>query len=124
HSDADVMTHAIMDALLSSAALRDIGYYFPDTDPKYEGANSMALLAEVLKMLGERGYAVSNVSATIMAEKPKLSGYIPRITENLANALGGSPAAIGIGCTTLEGIGVVGREEGIAVQAYVLIRSK
>ena len=124
HSDADVLTHAIMDALLSAAALRDIGYYFPDTDPKYEGANSMALLSEVLKMIGERGYAVSNVSATIMAEKPKLSGYIPRITENLANALGVPPAAIGIGCTTLEGIGVVGREEGIAVQAYVSIKQK
>lgn len=121
HSDADVLAHAIMDALLAAASLRDIGYHFPDTDPKYKDINSMLLFAEVMKLLKENGYKVNNVSATIMAEKPKLKGYIPAITESIAKAADIPVKDVGIGCTTLEGIGIVGREEGIAVQAYCSI---
>ena len=121
HSDADVLAHAIMDALRAAASLRDIGYHFPDTDPKYKGINSMLLFAEVMKLLKENGYRVNNISATIMAEKPKLKGYIPAITESIANAANIPVKDVGIGCTTLEGIGIVGREEGIAVQAYCSI---
>ena len=87
HSDADVLTHAVMDAILSALALRDIGYHFSDKDPKYKDADSMKLLEQVLVMIKEKGYRVQSVSATIMAEKPKLLPHIPTITENLANAL-------------------------------------
>ena len=122
HSDADVLTHAIMDALLSALSLRDIGYHFPDTDPKYKGANSIKLLEEVLKMVKEKGYAVGNVSATILAEKPKLLKHIPTITENLAKVLDISADKLGIGATTLEGLGFVGREEGICVHAVCTLK--
>ena len=121
HSDADVLTHAIMDALLSSLSLRDIGYHFPDTNPIYKGANSMELLEKVLQMVFERGYKVNNVSAVIMAEKPKLLKFIPAITENLAAALNVEKSAVGITATTLEGLGFVGREEGICVHSTVSI---
>ena len=122
HSDADVLTHAIMDALLSALSLRDIGYHFPDTDTKYKGADSIKLLEEVLKMVKEKGYAVNNVSATILAEKPKLLKHIPAITENLAKVLGISADKLGIGATTLEGLGFVGREEGICVHAVCTLK--
>lgn len=122
HSDADVLAHAIMDAMLSALSLRDIGYHFPDTDEKYKDANSMKLLSFVLDMVKEHGYKVNNISACIMAEKPKLKKFVPTITNNLASALGIPPTLVGITCTTLEGIGVVGREEGIAVQAYVSLK--
>ena len=121
HSDADVALHALMDALLGAVAHGDIGQHFPDTDPKYKGINSMLLFEEVMKLLKENGYKVNNISATIMAEKPKLKGYIPVITENIARAAGIPAKDVGIGCTTLEGVGIVGREEGIAVQAYCSI---
>ena len=124
HSDADVLTHAIMDAILSSVSLRDIGYHFPDTDPRYKGADSMKLLAEVLKMLKNEGYRLNNISATIMAEKPKLSPFIPKITENIAKAVDLPIENVGIGCTTLEGLGIVGREEGIAAQAFVTVKKE
>ena len=120
HSDADVLTHAIMDALLSSANLRDIGYHFSDKDAKYKDISSMVLLEKVLKMLNAKGVKPLYVSAVIMAEKPKLMSYIPIITENLAKALNLPKEKVGITATTLEGIGIVGREEGIASQAYVL----
>ncbi len=119
HSDADVLTHAVMDAILSALSLRDIGYHFPDTDPKYKGISSILLLKEVLKLIDQKGYEVNNVSACIMAQKPKLKPFIDQITKNLADNLGVEKEKVGIGCTTLEGIGIVGREEGIAVQAYV-----
>lgn len=122
HSDADVLTHAIMDALLSALSMRDIGYHFPDTDPKYKGADSIKLLEEVLKMVKEKGYAVGSVSATILAEKPKLLKHIPNITENLAKVLGISADKLGIGATTLEGLGFVGREEGICVHATCTVK--
>lgn len=121
HSDADVLTHAIMDALLSALSLRDIGYHFPDTDPEYKDADSMKLLAEVMNMVKKRDYRVNNVSAVIMAEKPKLLKHIPAITENLAAALSVEKSAVGITATTLEGLGFVGREEGICVNASVSI---
>lgn len=121
HSDADVLTHAVMDAILSACALRDIGYWFPDSDEKYKGADSMKLLAEVLKIVGEKGFKPESVSAVIMAEKPKLLKHIPTITESLAKALGVSPDKVGISATTLEGLGFVGREEGICVHANAVI---
>ena len=117
HSDADVLTHAIMDAILSALALRDIGYHFSDKDPKYKDANSMELLKTVLDMVKDNGYKVESVSATIMAEKPKLLGYIPEITKSLSTALGIEKEFVGIGATTLEGLGFVGREEGICTHA-------
>ena len=117
HSDADVLTHAIMDALLSSCSLRDIGYHFPDTDEKFKGASSIELLKEVLVLLKEQGYKPFNVSATILAQKPKLLGFIPQITEKLASVLDVPKENVGIGATTLEGLGFVGREEGICVHA-------
>ncbi len=124
HSDADVLTHAIMDALLSALSLRDIGYHFSDKDEQYKGISSMLLLKKVLEMVDEKGYKVNNVSAVIMAQKPKLSSHILAITKNLASALGVEENRVGITATTLEGIGIVGREEGIATQAYVSLVKK
>lgn len=124
HSDADVLTHAVMDAILSAAALRDIGYHFPDTDPRFKGANSIELLTRVLALIGEQGYSVSSVSATILAQKPKLAGYIPQITQSLANALCIPLKNVGIGATTTEGLGFVGREEGICAHATAVIIAK
>ena len=121
HSDADVLTHAIMDAILSACAMRDIGFWFPDSDEKYKDADSIRLLAEVLRIVGEKGFMVESVSAVIMAEKPKLLKHIPTITEGLALALGLSPDKVGISATTLEGLGFVGREEGICVHANAVV---
>ena len=118
HSDADVLTHAIMDAMLSASSLGDIGRHFPDTDPKYKGISSMKLLEEVVKLIASHGYKLKNVSSVIMAQKPKLAKFVDSIRDNLANALGVEKPCVGITCTTLEGIGTVGREEGIAVQSY------
>lgn len=117
HSDADVLTHAIMDAILSALSLRDIGYHFSDKAPQYKDANSIVLLGKVLEIIKEKGYRVQSVSATIMAEKPKLLNHIPTITQNLANALSIDQSYVGIGATTLEGLGFVGREEGICTHA-------
>ncbi|MBO7214508.1 MAG: 2-C-methyl-D-erythritol 2,4-cyclodiphosphate synthase [Clostridia bacterium] len=122
HSDADVLTHAIMDAILSSASMRDIGYHFSDKDKKFKDISSMILLEEVMKMMKLKGLKPIHVSAVVMAEKPKLSPYRDIITENLAKALGLPTESVGITFTTLEGIGTVGREEGIASQAYVLTK--
>lgn len=121
HSDADVLTHAIMDAILSACSMRDIGFWFPDSDEKYKGANSMKLLSEVLRIVGEKGFTVESVSAVIMAEKPKLLKHIPAICENLAAALNVAPDKVGISATTLEGLGFVGREEGICVHANAVV---
>lgn len=118
HSDADVLTHAIMDAILSACHMRDIGYHFSDKDEKYKDISSMILLDKVMQMITSAGYKVNNVSAVIMAEKPKLSTFVDKLSTNLAEFIHISPKMVGITCTTLEGIGIVGREEGIAVQAY------
>ena len=124
HSDADVLTHAIMDALLSALSMRDIGYHFSDKDEQYKDISSMVLLKRVLEMVDEKGYKVNNVSAVIMAEKPKMSGHIIAITKSLANALGVEENRVGITATTLEKIGIVGREEGLATQAYISLVRK
>lgn len=121
HSDADVLTHTIMDAMLSSASLGDIGRHFPDTDPKYKGISSMKLLAHVVELLKTNGYRLKNVSSVIMAQKPKLAKFVDLMRKNLATALLVDEKSVGITCTTLEGIGIVGREEGIAVQSYCTV---
>ncbi len=118
HSDADVLTHAVMDALLSALSLRDIGYHFSDKSAEFKDISSMILLSRVLKMINERGYKVNNLSAVVMAEKPKLSPHVPKITSSLANALSIEEKDVGITCTTCEKVGLVGREEAIAVQAF------
>ena len=118
HSDADVLTHAIMDAILSALSLRDIGYHFSDKDNAYKDISSLVLLQRVMQMINEKGYKINNLSAVIMAQRPKLSPFVPSITANLAKYLNVNESAIGITCTTTEKIGIVGREEGIAVQAF------
>lgn len=122
HSDADVLTHAVMDAILSACSMRDIGYHFPDTDEKYKNADSMKLLDKVLSLVSKQGFIVNSISAVIMAEKPKLLKHIPNITTNLANALSIKEDKVGITATTLEGLGFVGREEGICVHANAVVK--
>ena len=122
HSDADVLTHAIMDAILSALSLRDIGYHFPDTDPKYKGAFSIDLLKEVMGMVSKSGYAVNNISAVIMAEKPKLSPYIDSIKNRIADIICIPVDRVGLSATTLEGLGFVGREEGICSSATIVVK--
>ncbi len=124
HSDADVLTHAIMDAILSASANRDIGYHFSDKDPKYKDACSIQLLEKVIKMTADLGFKVDSVSAVVMAEKPKLLNHIPAITKNIAKALDLPINKVGVSATTLEGLGFVGREEGICVHATATLTTK
>lgn len=124
HSDGDVLVHAVMDALLSAAGLPDIGHYFPDTDPAYKGADSLTLLANVKELIGKEGYAVGNVSAAIVTQKPKLAPHIAQMKQNLAYVLQISERNIGISAGTNEGLGYLGRGEGITVTASVLLHSK
>lgn len=121
HSDADVLTHAVMDALLGAAGLWDIGHAFPDTDPAYAGISSLVLLEQVLEMLRGRGFRVSNVDATIVAQRPKLAPYIPAMRQTLAKAMEVDEGRINIKATTEEGLGFTGRGEGIAAHAVVLL---
>lgn len=121
HSDADVLTHAIMDSLLGAAALGDIGKHFPDTDDKYKGANSLDLLNEVLLLLDEKGFVVGNIDATIIAQKPKMLPYIPQMIENIATTLKVPKSRVNIKATTEEGLGFTGSEEGIAAQSICLL---
>lgn len=121
HSDADVVVHAIMDALLGAAALGDIGRHFPDTDPQYKGADSLKLLARVGELLQEAGYGVSNIDATILAQRPKLAPHIPQMEENVARTLGLAKNQVNIKATTEERLGFTGREEGIAAHAVALL---
>lgn len=121
HSDADVLTHAIMDALLSALSLGDIGKHFKDTDPQWKDISSIYLLKKVLEMIQGEGYKVVNISAVIMAQKPKLSTFTDEISTNLAEVIHIDQKRMGITCTTLEGVGLVGREEAIATQAYCLL---
>lgn len=123
HSDGDVLCHALMDALLSSAGLADIGHHFPDTDPAYKDADSLALLARVYALLQERGFSVVNVSAAISAERPKLAPFIAQMKKNLADVLHIFEQCVGISAGTNEGLGYIGRGEGITVFANVLIKS-
>ncbi|MDR1778658.1 MAG: 2-C-methyl-D-erythritol 2,4-cyclodiphosphate synthase [Clostridiales Family XIII bacterium] len=122
HSDADVLTHALMDAMLGALALGDIGQHFPDTDPQYEGISSMKLLAEVKQMIEARGWRVGNADLTILAERPRMAGFVPAVQESLARALGITPGDVGVKATTTEGLGFTGREEGIGAQAVVLLK--
>ncbi len=121
HSDADVLVHAIMDALLGAAALGDIGQHFPDTDPAYAGANSLDLLQQVGSLLQKHGYTVGNIDATILAQAPKMKPHIPAMRENLAHTLGVDPDRISIKATTEEGLGFTGEQLGIAAHAVCLI---
>lgn len=121
HSDADVLAHAISDALLGALALGDIGKWFPDTDERYEGADSLVLLGQVAAMLAERGWQIGNIDATILAQRPKLRGYIDTMRENLAKACGVSPDQVSVKATTEEGLGFTGKGEGIAAHAVCLL---
>ena len=121
HSDADVLTHAVMDALLGAAGLGDIGRHFPDTDPAYAGADSLVLLAHVAGLLAERGWQVENVDATILAQRPKLAPHIPAMGENLARVLGIEAGRVNVKATTEEGLGFTGSGQGMAAHAVCLL---
>jgi len=121
HSDADVLTHAVMDALLGAAGLGDIGRHFPDTDPAYAGADSLRLLAHVAALLRERGFTVGNVDATVLAQRPKLAPHIPQMRDNLAQAMEVDPEQVNVKATTEEGLSFTGSGEGMAAHAVVLI---
>ena len=124
HSDADVAIHALCDALLGAAALRDIGYHFPDTDPRYKGIDSRLLLKHVIAMLDEQGYRLGNCDITICAEQPKLNPHIPAMQQQLALCMNCDPGQVSIKATTTERLGYTGRGEGIAAYAVALIDSK
>lgn len=121
HSDADVLLHAVMDALLGAAGLRDIGYHFPDTDMRYKDASSMALLGCVAEKIREKGYRVGNVDVTVIAQKPKLKDYIPQMQENIAKKLSLDMDQVNVKATTEEGLGFTGRLEGISCHAVCLL---
>jgi 2-C-methyl-D-erythritol 2,4-cyclodiphosphate synthase len=121
HSDADVLLHAICDALLGAAGLGDIGQHYPDTDAAYAGADSRMLLRDVARKLGEKKLRVVNIDATILAQAPRMAPHMPRMAANIAADLGIAPAAVNIKATTTESLGFVGRLEGIAAQAVALV---
>ncbi len=124
HSDADVLTHAVMDALLGAAALGDIGRHFPDTDPAYKGADSLVLLDHVMALLDQAGWKVGNVDATILAQKPKLAPHIPQMRDNLARHMGVELEQVNVKATTEEKLGFTGAEQGIAAHAVCLLERK
>ena len=121
HSDADVLTHAIMDALLGAVADGDIGKHFPDTDARWKDADSLDLLRQVIARLAARGWRVGNVDATVMAEAPRLAPHIADMRARLAEALGVTPEAVSVKATTVEGLGAIGRREGIAAMAVATV---
>lgn len=123
HSDADVLLHAIMDALLGAAALGDIGKHFPDNDPEYEGISSVLLLKRVGELLGEKGFFVENIDATIIAQAPKMRPYIDTMRENIARALETDISCVNVKATTEEGLGFTGTGEGISAQAVCMLTS-
>lgn len=122
HSDADVLTHALMDALLGAAGLGDIGAHFPDTDPAYKGADSLALLEAVRDLIRAKGYELVHADATLCAQRPKLAGYLPAMRDRLAEALGVEARRVHLKATTTEGLGFVGREEGLAAMVVCELR--
>ncbi len=124
HSDADVLVHAVMDALLGAAALGDIGKIFPDTDEKYKGADSLVLLKRVAEVIDKNNFEISNLDSTICAQAPKLSPFISNMRENIANALGIDLTCVSIKATTEEGLGFTGKGEGISAHAVCLISKK
>ncbi len=121
HSDADVLLHAVSDALLGAAGLGDIGRHFPDTDPQYKGADSLKLLETVGQKVAAAGYRVSNIDVTMIAQKPKLKDHIPQMVENIAAALGIDPARVNVKATTEEKLGFTGTEQGMACHAVCLL---
>ncbi len=123
HSDADVLVHAVMDAILGALALGDIGQHFPDTEDEFEGADSLELLSHVQKMIEDKGYCCENLDSIIIAEKPKLKSYIGEMRENIASVLKINVDQLSIKATTTEHMGFTGREEGIVAQAIVLLKS-
>lgn len=124
HSDADVLVHAIMDSMLGALALGDIGKLFPDTDEKYSGADSMKLLAEVVKIVDEKGYRIVNIDSTVCAQKPKLAGYIQNIRENISSVCGCDVSQISVKATTEEKLGFTGEGLGISATAVCLLEEK
>ena len=124
HSDADVLLHAVMDALLGAAALRDIGYHFPDTDMAYKGADSRVLLRAVAEKIAEAGYRVGNVDVTMIAQRPKLKPHIPQMMENIAADLGISLSQVNVKATTEEHLGFTGSGEGMACHAVCLLEDR
>lgn len=124
HSDADVLTHAVMDALLGAAGLGDIGRHFPDTDPAYAGADSLKLLEHVVRLLRERDFTVGNVDTTVLAQRPKLAPHIPEMRDNLARTMGVEPGQVNVKATTEEGLGFTGSGEGMAAHAVALIEKR
>jgi 2-C-methyl-D-erythritol 2,4-cyclodiphosphate synthase len=123
HSDADVLLHAVMDALLGAAALGDIGQHFPDSDERYKGISSVELLKDVGKILQENGYLIENIDSTVIAQRPKLLPYRPQMAKNIADALGIEPDQVSVKATTEEGLGFTGTGEGISAQAIALLSS-
>ena len=121
HSDADVLLHAVMDALLGAAALRDIGYHFPDTDSRYKGADSMELLREVGRKIADAGYEVGNIDVTMIAQRPKLKEHIPEMTRNIAGALGVDISQVNVKATTEEHLGFTGTGEGMSCHAVCIL---
>lgn len=121
HSDADVLTHAIMDAMLGALSLGDIGHYFPPTDPQWQGADSLKLLEQVDRLIQEKGWQISNIDSVIVAERPKLKPHIPAMRDRLSTILKLQPDQVGIKATTNEKLDATGREEGIAAYAVVLL---
>ena len=121
HSDADVLVHAIADALLGAAKLGDVGKFFPDTDPKYKDANSLELLKLVAKMINEKGFRIEDIDSVIVAQEPKMAPYREKMQENVAEALGMAASSVGIKATTTEGLGFEGKGEGISAKAVALL---
>lgn len=122
HSDADVLLHAISDALLGACAMGDIGKLFPDTDDRWEGADSLVLLREVVKKINENGFYIENIDSTLIAQKPKMSPYIEQMRANIADACGVDISAVSVKATTEEKLGFTGREEGVSAHAVALIK--
>lgn len=122
HSDADVLVHAICDALLGALSLGDIGHHFPDTDPKFKGISSLKLLSRVSELIREKGYTVVNVDSVVVAQRPKLAPFIEDMKKNISSVLGILPAQVSVKATTTERLGFEGREEGISAQAVVLLK--
>lgn len=124
HSDADVLLHAVMDAMLGAAGLRDIGHYFPNTDPQWKGASSLVLLRQVRESVARQGFQLGNLDVTVLAEAPKLGPHVAAMRASIAEALGVEEQVIGIKATTHEGLGAIGRREGIAAMAVVLLERR
>ena len=124
HSDADVLVHAIMDALLGAAAMGDIGQHFPDSDIRYKGISSIALLKETARLISEKGYRIINIDSVIVAQRPKLMPFIPQMCANIASSLGLEQNSVNVKATTTEGLGFTGTGEGIAAYAVCLLEDK